>query len=121
MRGPAQLSPVILHSGAEKWIKSGNHRRCVCSDTTRSCIALYACFFSILKGWQTSVISPTSDSEETSRIHFDFKCKGELWKDQELATYRHRNPKRPEEGRIRLRELPDVTGTQGSCQDAQVA
>lgn len=81
MRGTAQLSPVILHSGAEKWIKSGNHQGHVCSDTTRSCIALYAYFFSILKGPLTSVISPTSDLEETGRVHFDFKYKGEFWKD----------------------------------------
>lgn len=65
--------------------------------------------------------SPTSDSEDTGTLHFDFKCKGELWKDQELATYRLRDPKRPEEGRIRLKELPDVTETLGSCLDAQVA
>lgn len=93
----------------------------MCSNTTCSCIALYAYFSSILKGPLTSVISPTSDSEETSRIHFDFKCKGELWKDQELAIYGLRNPKRPEEGRIHGKELPDATGTQGSCLEAQVA
>lgn len=99
MRGTAQLSPVILHSGAEKWIKSGNHQHCVCWNTTRPCIALYAYFFSILKGLLTSVISPTSDSEETSRIHFDFKCQRRALERPGISNLRLRNPERPEEGR----------------------
>lgn len=119
MRGTFQLSPAVLHSGAEKWIKSGNRRRCVGSHTARSCLALCAYFFSVLKDLLTSEISPPPDSEETNRVHFDFKCKGELRKEQELATYGLGNQMGPEEGRVCLMELSDVTGT--SCSDAQVA
>lgn len=78
-----------------------------------------AYFFSILKDLLTSEISPPPDSEETNRVHFDFKRKGELRKEQELATSGLRNQKRPEEARVCLMELSEVTGT--SCLDAQVA
>lgn len=92
---------------------------CAHTHTARSCVVLCASFFSVLKDLRTSAISPPPDSEETNRIHFDFKCKGELRKEQELATSGLRNQKRPEEARVCLVELSDVTGT--SCLDAQVA